>query len=262
MRDELKTLDRGLRVLTEMAQAKQPLGARELSRRLGIDRSTAQRCLATLKTHGFVRQDPRSRAYELGYAARALAASIASKEQLVPASEEPMRKLCAIARETICLTVRDDRWRVLLFQVESEEPLRYAIKFGQRYPLHSGAAGKVLLAFLPGHELEELRPAIESEWKRLTPQTPRNWRELEQALIKVRHDGFAVTQGETVEGVVGIAAPVFDGSRQVVASVGIYGPQLRLSTSRIKALVPHVLTAAREISASLGADVKRLRKIA
>jgi DNA-binding IclR family transcriptional regulator len=261
MRDEVKTLDRGLRVLTEMAQAREPLGARELSRRLGIDRSTVQRCLATFKTHGFVRQDARSRRYELGYAARALAASIAMKEQLVPASEQPMRKLAAFAHETVCLNLRDDRWRVLLFQVECDEPLRYALRLGERYSLFSGAASKVLLAFLPEDELEHLRPGIEAEWQRLTPSTP-NWRELEQALVKVRRDGFAVTSGETVRGVAGIAAPVFDGSGQPVASVGIYGPQIRLTTDRIKSLVPHVVETAYEISKALGAGTRRLKRIA
>lgn len=261
MRDELKTLDRGLRVLTEMAQTREPLGPRELSRRLGIDRSSVQRCLATLKTHGFVRQDPRSRGYQLGYAARALAASIASKEQLVPASEQPMRKLSAVAHETVCLNVRDDCRRILLFQVECDEPLRYALRLGERYSLNSGAASKVLLAFLPEEEFELLRPEIEAEWKRAGSNAP-DFQALSQALTKVRRDGYAVTNGETLRGVAGIAAPVFDGRAQLVASVGIYGPQLRLTPSRVKSLVPRVVEAANEISRALGAGVRHLKRIA
>lgn len=244
-------------MLTELAQSKQPLGVRELARRLAIDRSTVQRCLTTLKSRGFVRQDARSRGYELGYASRALAASIATTDDLIAASEGPMRALAAAAGETICLNVREDGWRVLLFQVESDQPLRYSIKLGQRYPLHCGAASKVLVAFLPEEEFAALRGEIDSNWKSLTQATPASWRQFERALAEIRANGYAVTRGETVAGVVGIAAPVRDASGRVLAALGVYGPEIRLGPTRVRQLIPRVKKAASEISMALGAQAQR-----
>jgi DNA-binding IclR family transcriptional regulator len=258
MRDDLKTLERGLRVLTELAQSSEPLGPRELERRLGIARSAVQRGLTTLKAHGYVRQDPVSKSYELGYAARALGETAAAKEQLIQASRERMQRLCALADETVCLNVRDGDSRVAIFQVETERPLRYSIKIGQRYPLYAGAAGKVLLAFLSGEEVARLRAYLERS-KGYGGSTPKSWREMERSLADVAARGYAVTYGEAVPEAVGIAAPIFDNARRIIACVGIYGPEFRLPRTRVEELIPRVQEAARVISRSLGAK-PRLRK--
>jgi len=259
MRDDLKTLERGLRVLTELGKSSEQLGARELERRLGIARSAVQRGLTTLKAHGFVRQDPTSRLYELGYAARALGETIEAKEQLIRACRDRMQKLCAVADETVCLNVRDGESRVPIFQIETEQALRYSIKVGQRYPLYAGAAGKVLLAFLPAAELARLCADFESSWTRAAP-APKNWRDMKRSLADVVARGYAVTHGEAVPEAVGIAAPIFDSAGRVIACIGIYGPEFRLPRARVVDLALRVKEVARAVSKSLGAKSKVRQK--
>ena len=138
-----------------------------------------------------------------------------------------------MAGETICLNVRDGSWRMPLFQVESEQALRYSVKIGKRYPLTAGAASKVLLAFLPKIELARVCLDLEAGWNRLTASAPKNLRELERSLPDVAACGYAVSHGETVPEAVGIATPIFDNVGRVVASIGIYGPEFRLPRARI-----------------------------
>jgi DNA-binding IclR family transcriptional regulator len=255
MRDDLKTLERGLRVLNELARDSEQLGARELERRLGIARSAVQRGLTTLKAHGFVRQDPNSKLYELGYAALALGEAATAKKQLVQACKDRMQKLCAISDETVCLNVRDGASRVPIFQVETEQELRISIKIGQRYPLLAGAGGKALLAFFSSDELAQFRTALMSDWRRFGT-TPKSWREIDRSLADVRTRGYAVTQSEAIPEAVGIAAPIFDNAGRAVACIGIYGPAFRLTRARVIDLAPRVKDAARAISRSLGATGK------
>jgi IclR family transcriptional regulator, acetate operon repressor len=252
MRDDLKTLERGLRVLSELARHSEQLGPRELERRLGIARSAVQRGLATLKAHGFVRQDPTSKLYELGYAALALGEGAAAKKQLVQSCKDRMQKLCALANETVCLNVRDGTSRVPLFQVETEQELRVSIKIGQRYPLLAGAGGRALLAFLPSEELAQLRAQLVSN-RKPSGAGPKSWREIERSLVDVRSRGYAVTQSEAIPEAVGIAAPIFDSAGRTIASIGIYGPAFRLTRVRVIDLGPRVKDAAKAISRSLGA---------
>jgi DNA-binding IclR family transcriptional regulator len=168
-----------------------------------------------------------------------------------------MERLCALADETVCLNVRDGDSRLAIFQVETERPLRYSIKIGQRYPLYAGAAGKVLLAFLSKPELARLRAHLEPNLGR-DASAPKSWHEMGRSLADVAARGHAVTHGEAVPEAVGIAAPIFDNAGRIIACVGIYGPEFRLPRARVRELIPHVQDAARAISKSLGAK-PRLR---
>jgi len=58
--------DRVLLALEALADAPGGLGVTELGRRLGVDKSTAHRLLATMSARGFVRLNPHSQRYMLG----------------------------------------------------------------------------------------------------------------------------------------------------------------------------------------------------
>lgn len=250
MRSGSKTLERGLQALRALADFPDQLGPRELARRLAITRSAAQRILNSLTAHGFAQQNASSRHYRLGHAIRGLAESLERKDELVSVARQPMVDLSAIADETVCLHTREDRWRVPILQIRCENELRYNVKLGARYPLNAGAAGRALLAFLPLDEVRRLGKSF--EWRRRTSETARNWKEFEQRLEDTRRNGFAVSRGESTPGVCGIAAPVFDMSGAVVASIGIHAPKVRVSENRIAALAPHVVRAAAQVSRALG----------
>jgi DNA-binding IclR family transcriptional regulator len=49
-----------------------------------------------------------------------------------------------------------------------------------------------------------------------------------------------------------VAAPVWNGQRQVVAAIGVSGPVARLSMTRLKRLGPQIRAAALRLSSELG----------
>jgi DNA-binding IclR family transcriptional regulator len=69
------------------------------------------------------------------------------------------------------------------------------------------------------------------------------------ALVSAR--GFAVDDGEDVEELRCVAAPIRDEEGAIVASIGISAPVTRFPTSRYTATARHVSDAARKIGASL-----------
>jgi DNA-binding IclR family transcriptional regulator len=96
-------------------------------------------------------------------------------------------------------------------------------------PLHASAFGKVDLAF-GGAEL----PA--GDLVRLAPRTITDRRALEADLTRARSRGFVVAVDELEDGLASVAAPVRDASGEVVASLAISGPTLRMPLERIEAL--------------------------
>ena len=77
---------------------------------------------------------------------------------------------------------------------------------------------------------------------------------LDQALLAAKRNGYASSRGEIIKGSVAAAAPYFDHSGQVNGSVGLYGPDARVSDTKLAEFSKLVVAAAKQISHLLGAN--------
>ncbi len=68
----------------------------------------------------------------------------------------------------------------------------------------------------------------------------------------MRAEGFATARGEREPDLSAVAAPVFDGSGELAAILGVQGPSSRFDASAMAAAIPAVCEHARAISAALG----------
>ena len=125
---------------------------------LGVAHSTAHRLLAMLAHHGFVQQEPVTRAYIAGPAlvevGLAVVGSLNVREQARPMMEE----LAAETGETIHLGVLEGDQVRYVDAVESERALRVVARTGTLVPAHCTSLGKALLALLPDQQVTELYP--------------------------------------------------------------------------------------------------------
>jgi DNA-binding IclR family transcriptional regulator len=71
-------------------------------------------------------------------------------------------------------------------------------------------------------------------------------------MARVRQLGYAINRGEWRDGVCGVGAPIRDASRQVVAAVGISGPESRMKPTFMREQAPIVIQTADLISKALG----------
>ncbi len=110
--------------------------------------------------------------------------------------------------------------------------------------------GKVLLAYLPDREREQLIGEI--ELTKRGPKSITSKKALRAELQQVREDGIAQGDEELGPGVRTIAAPVHGPDGDVVAAVGIPVPAGDYTLEELrKSLSPAVLGAAKRISAAL-----------
>jgi DNA-binding IclR family transcriptional regulator len=126
------------------------------------------------------------------------------------------------------------------------------LRTGEQLPLHATALGKCLLAFAP---IAVPRPH-ELDLQRYTGRTVVAVGVLTEHLAAVRHRGWAAESGQHRPGVGGLAAPVRAVGGLVVGALGVEGPGDELFNgggTPSPRLVDHLLNAAREISAGLGA---------
>jgi DNA-binding IclR family transcriptional regulator len=124
------------------------------------------------------------------------------------------------------------------------------IKIGSRVPAFCTAFGKVLLAHLNESELMELlRVQRFSCWPKRTITSAAL---LNDNLLQVREQGYAIDDEELLEGVRCIATPIRNYSGRVVGALSISGPSVRMSYEKLGQLKDPLVNTAREISKKLG----------
>jgi IclR family acetate operon transcriptional repressor len=244
-------LARGIELLTSMVDSDQDRhGVRELAARLGISPSTVHRLLTDLESLGLVSRTSNG-AYRLGLEFLRLAWTTTDRFPLHEVSVDTLRHLTERSGESAFFGVYSDQRRQMMFTltVESPHPLRYTLPTHEWLPLHAGASGLAILAFLP----EDVRSGLLSKpLPRSTDRTPTDAPHLRERLEVIRRQGFAITHGERIEGGVAIAAPVFGSFDEVVGATGVTLPQARFDPDDSRSLVAHVREAAARLTGHMG----------
>lgn len=249
---KLKVLDKTFSLLELFTASRAEWGITELSEAADLPVSTAHRIIKVLKQHGVVTQDPASRKYYLGFGAIDLGRRAMASFRIRQVAEPIMRRLASETEETVILTVVNDaRDRsVCIERIESRYDLRLHLEVGRQVYLHAGASAKVLLAYFPESEVDELCTRV--GLPKLARSTITSLAALKADLHEIRRRGYAISQEETNEGAWGIAVPILDQQQRVVAGIGVAGPISRYSPQVERRLVKLTQHAAEEIQFGMG----------
>jgi DNA-binding IclR family transcriptional regulator len=243
------SVQRCLRLLSLFSEAPGGLSAAEVVKRSSLPVSTVHRFLANLETAGFLECNGGGK-YHLGISCFSIGHAALSQLDIRRLSLPYLRALNQHTRETIHLTVRQQLTAVYVEKLDSPEHLRIFSRIGASVPLYCTAVGKVLLAFMPQAELEQVLPQI--EMRRLTPNTIANVQELEQHLHRVRKAGHAFDLEEHEPHIRCVAAPIWDHTGTVNASLSLTAPAVRMGIPRLRQLAPLIQEAGLRISRELG----------
>ena len=246
----LSSVRNAARLLKEFSRDSREIGVTELSRRLGIGKSTAHRLLNTLAEERLLEQDPITGAYRLGLAMYELGASVSLHTDLHEACSTVVEQLRNATRETVQVAVLDGREVVYVERRESPQTLRLFGRVGHRNWAHCTATGKILLAWLPP---ARLLPLLEG-WTlpRRTAFTIPDIAALQTELEGVRARGWSENVQETEMGVASVAAPIRNGLGEVVASISVAGPLQRLEGDSLRRFARPCVDAGLAISRRLG----------
>jgi len=223
------------------ARSELTLSAADIVARTKLPRSSVFRDLKSLVTSGFVYQDPLTKRYALG--PRILQLGLTARRQL--GSEEhvavPLVDLMRQTGESVTFSLADVPWRICVYMIEAPSELRHFVQVGTRYPLHLGAAGKIILAQF---DAEVVAAVLKTHGVSKSQSA-----EITKQLVGMRSKGFAATTGERVAGASSVAAPVFVAGH-VYGSVAVAGPTDRFNTM-LERHARMVIEAARRLSERL-----------
>ena len=244
-------LKKALRILELVQASGSGLGVNEIGQKINISRSTAYRVLSHLEREGYVARTDRG-VYRIGAKLIRLASQAHSQSALQQVAWPLLQKLSQATGETVNLAVLDGDQVLYIEVIESAHDFRLVSKIGMRRPIYSTALGKALAAFLRPRECENLIGLM--SFRPLTPQAITSRTELEREFEKVRCQGYALDNEETVVGARCVGAPILDSRGEPLASVSIAGPITRVSEDKIPGFAAALKQAALQISSYLGAS--------
>jgi DNA-binding IclR family transcriptional regulator len=245
----LSSVATAIQLLKAFSEEQVDIGISELSRRLGVAKSTVHRLAATLASEGLLEQDRESEKYRLGIALFRLGALVRRRMDISSQGRPYLYALREKTNETVHLAILDGTEIMYVYNLESTQAIRMRSDLGVRKPAYCTAEGQAILAFQPQAVVDEV---IAQGLLPRTPQTITDPSKLVKALAVVRQRGCAIEDEESEIGMRGISAPIRNDAGEAVASVGIAGPATRLSKKAIAAFIPHVIETADLISRRLG----------
>jgi DNA-binding IclR family transcriptional regulator len=254
----VQVLDRILVLLETLADAEDDIGPTELAARLHLHKSTIHRLLMVLEQQRFIRKDSRGK-YGLGMKLFELGNRAIARVNLPERAQPMLRALVNQTGETAHISMLSGSEMLSITNVQGRWTLRTPATVGRRAPVHCTAVGKAFIAFLPKRMLDDVIAVL--EFTRFTVHTIATPVALRLELAKVRDRGFAVDDEEFEEGLRCVAAPIFNHTGLVIASVSVAGPVFRITKKRLPELARVMVTTAQALSADLGYQSAPSRKV-
>lgn len=172
---------------------------------LSLPKTSCFRILHTLCVYGYLEYNRISGCYTLGMRLAALGKSVQKEFKWMEQVEEKLQEFAMHEHETIKASILEGGRVVIIAKAESDNPMRISISKGSGFPLHAGAACKVLLGSLPDEDLHEIIP---HSLKQFTPDTITDKETLIKIIKTVREEGFAIEHEEFIQGISAVAVGV------------------------------------------------------
>jgi IclR family acetate operon transcriptional repressor len=253
----LGSVMKAVAILDCLAGAQEELGIRDLAQRVGLPKSTTFRLVQTLERARLLSQDGRTQRYSLGERTLEFGMAYLRRADVRTVSLPVMRRLREATGETVGLSVRTGFTRTYIEQLESPHQLRTQVELGRPFPLHLGAPGKLLLAYMGDDEIVAVLDQVERSSPPGAASQPTSRQEVLERLAEIRRRGHSLAFGETIEGLTTIAAPIRNVEGSVVAALSVSGPTSRFSEPAREQARTLLIDAARQISQHLGFDPGR-----
>lgn len=240
-----KSLHKALLILDCFTEANPEWGVSDLSRELGISKSSVSTILSTLANLNFVYQSPTTRRYRVGLRCLELG-YVASSRILIRDFAFPYLETLLKGNRIVYMGIPYEQE---VLYIETLLPIRRQVNYssiGRRAPFYCTAIGKVILAHMPDEYIQTYLNTI--EFRARTPNTITSAEVLQQELATIRAQGYALDRQEAESGIQCMGVPIRLADGRVVAGISISGSPGEINFDEIDQLSTELLTVGRNIS--------------
>jgi DNA-binding IclR family transcriptional regulator len=239
----VRAVERALDVLAAFGPAHHDLLVADLVKIVGLSRPTLYRLLNTLEKKGFVTSSGEPQRFRLGPSVAKLAHNWSATLDLSSLARPVMTEAWTFTTETVALFVARGDMRLCVAEMPSPQPISFRRGVGYTEKLVRGASGRAILAYTPlqAGQLEAFAAGTNSDLAWLRDQ-----------LALTLERGYAMGHNELIQGAYAVAAPFFDSTGTVAGSLGVFGPDIRLTETRVNEFGQFLRGMADRLTSSLG----------
>ncbi len=245
----IQSVSRAVQIL-QCFENNEELGVTEISRLLGLHKSTAFGLITTLEADKLLEKSEVTGKYRLGLELFRLGTKVNANLRRIAVPY--LERLVSLYQETVNLVVLDDLSVVYLEKVDSTRSMYINTVIGGKLPLHCTAVGKAILSGLPPAERQDKVERM--DLCGLTNNTIRDKAKLLAYLESAALDGYAEESEELELGLTCVAAPLFNHLGKAFAAVSVSGPTSRMNAAFRQEICETLIVMTKEISRKLGHD--------
>lgn len=242
------SVDRAIELLFVLESASRDMGITELSKILGVQKSTVHNLVQTLMARDFVRQTDSGR-FTLGFRLVRLGVAAADRLDLRRLADPILRELAAESNEYVLLAVLHRNEVTIVDSVAPQRSTFLVPRIDFSHTFHCTALGKIFLAYLPDARRQEI---LQNPLTHFTPYTLVEEPAILAEIEKIRRQGYAVSCNETIEGVTCLGAPIFNAHGKLEAAVSISTASAQLSAENYQPMANILKEKAAAISKLIG----------
>jgi DNA-binding IclR family transcriptional regulator len=243
-------IERIIKILDSFSLDEPELTLKELTNKTGLPKPTVYRIAEALNKVNILSKDDNVSKYRIGVKLFELGSLYLETLELRKLAFPEIEKLSKYTEESIHMGVLDGNEVTSIEGLGSTHNLQAKLWIGKRSPIYCTSIGKAILAFLPEKEQEEILTTI--EFKRYTKNTITDKKNLKKELESIRRQGFALDNEEHDEGIMCVGAPIFNNKGEVVASISISGPKIRMKEQKLEKYKKLLMDSVKRISDKLG----------
>lgn len=246
-----QSVEKVLRIIETLSNCASPVRLKDLAEMVGFPESTTLRLLRTLLENGYVGQNKENQKYFLTFKIVQIGSRVHSRFSLFEIVHPYLVDFSNTYRESVCLAIEENGEVVYIDTKDGPDNLLHILQYiGKRAPMYCTGVGKNLLL---NYSPKEIKARFENQlFRPFTPNTITNTNDLIKQVEQARTTGYALDDEECELGVRCIAAPLYDFTGKVVASISVSGPISRISGERQEIIKTALLKTAAEISLSMG----------
>ncbi len=261
----IQSIEVGGQLLRALVHHGRPMALKDLAREADMTPAKAHPYMVSFGRLGLIEQDRASGHYLLGPLALQLGLISLQQADPVHIATPAIAQLAQQTGHTIALAVWGARGATIVRTAESPSPVHVNMRHGTVFSLTNTASGRVFAAYLDAERVRELLEAerLRQKQRKAEPAPPAgmppvqplpSWADFERQLQEVRAHGISRSDGEVIEGVSAMAAPVFDHTGAIVLAITAIGPAGIFDTIWDGAIGTALKGCADAVSQRLGAS--------
>nr|WP_257349689.1 IclR family transcriptional regulator [Pseudalkalibacillus decolorationis] len=242
----MQSIDRAMNVVKVLASnsTESWLSITELSKKCELPVSSMHRLLKAMIRHEMIQQDERTKLYGIGNIWLEYGLQVYDTMDYVSKIRPELERLIHEVEENVYLSKPIGTESLIIERIDSDKnSIRVYDQLGMRIPMHIGAANKVMLAYMPDKQAEEIIGELLPEQDR-----PGLWKTLKETKTM----GYGISHAERTEGTSSVAVPILSHFGKVEGAVSIGFVNFNLTDSRLEFLIEKVVETGKKISAKLG----------